>query len=96
MPKANSQSYVDVYEQIIDEDPEDQSFEMPREPAETENFLTSAADQYEKMEEQAYKDLYQQVKKAKMIQRGSEIRTQAKRPLPHKLSSHFFSGANSS
>lgn len=72
-------NYIDVYEQVIDEDPGDDSFEV------VASSQPGLFDEYEAIEEEAYEDLAKQTKKGKMIQSGGDIRTQAKRPFSQKL-----------
>ena len=83
---TSSNNYIDVYEQIIDEDPEDFSMEGAME---TSHGLVSSEhneqDYLEDIEEEAYEEMYEQTKKAKTIQSGGNIRTQAKRPISQKL-----------
>lgn len=83
MSNTPNHNYIDVYEQIIDEDPEDQSFEAVR------DNQPSLFDEYDQMEERAYEDLAKQTKKGKMIQTGGNLRTQEKRPISHKLAQSF-------
>ena len=80
MSTSQNNNYIDVYEQVIDEDPGDQSFEVPENDGQMELF-----DEYDELEEEAYEDLAKQTKKGKMIQSGGDIRTQEKRPFSQKL-----------
>lgn len=79
MSKSKDDNYIDVYEQVIDEDPGDDSFEV------VADNQPGLFDEYEKLEEEAYENLAKQTKKSKMIQSGGDIRTQPKRPLSQKL-----------
>lgn len=79
MSNTTTDNYVDVYEQVIDEDPGDNSFES------VANNQPGLFDEYEKLEEEAYEDLAKQTKKSKMIQSGGNVRTQEKRPFSQKL-----------
>lgn len=79
MINFQTNNYIDVYEQVIDEDPGDNSFES------VANNQPGLFDEYEEIEEKAYEDLAKQTKKGKMIQSGGDIRTQAKRPFSQKL-----------
>lgn len=75
-------NYVDVYEQVIDEDPESK-----------DHFEASLKDDqlnlFEEIEDKAYQDLTIKTRKAPMTQSGGAIRTQEKRPLSRKLVNSF-------
>lgn len=90
MTNQKNHNYIDVYEQVIDEDPEDCSMEGA---TETNHGLVASehneADYLEDIEEEAYDELYEQTKKAKENQSGGGLRTQQKRPLSQKLASSF-------
>lgn len=79
MTNQKNHNYIDVYEQVIDEDPGDDSFEV------VADNPPGLFDEYEEIEEKAYEDLAKQTKKGKMIQVGGDIRTQEKRPFSQKL-----------
>lgn len=79
MSNTSNHNYIDVYEQVIDEDPGDDSFEV------VTDSQPGLFDEYEELEEEAYEDLAKQTKKSKMIQSGGDIRTQAKRPFSQKI-----------
>ena len=83
MSNSQTNNYVDVYEQVIDEDPGDDSFEV----VETQGIASLTAgetDYLEDIEEEAYEDLANS-KRTKMVQSGGGVRTQEKRPFSQKL-----------
>ena len=78
----SQQNYVDIYEQLIDEDPGSKDyFEMPEQDDDAVYF--------DKIEDKALEDLAKDSKRAPMTQSGGIIRTQLKRPLSRKLINSF-------
>lgn len=71
-------NFGDTFDLLTDED--------PNLPSQEKNRQESLFDE---IEEEAYDDLFEQTKKAKMIQRGGDIRTQEKRPFSKKLTDAF-------
>lgn len=78
MTTQTNDNYIDVYEQVIDEDPGDDSFEV------IADNQPGLFDEYEEIEEKAYEDLANS-KRTRMTQTGGSVRTQTKRPFSQKL-----------